>query len=138
MIKQLIAFPLLLIFFMTNANADFYECEVKDSVDVKDDGQLGKYQLGKIGSKFLVDSKTGAISGRISNQLEDAEKPQIFGSRNRSGFVKIFTIVGGPFVRNPLLLEIRQGGSYTNDQILPFTAFFLSEIFSGLCRRIEP
>lgn len=111
MIKKLIAMPILAILFMTTADAAVYECQVKDSMDVKASGHLGKYQLGAIGSKFTVDSQKGTILGsHISNQEEFADKPQIFSS----GYVRIFTFVGGPYISYPLLLEIRQGGFYRN------------------------
>lgn len=132
--KKLIVLPILLLLSIKSANAAVYECQIKDSMAVQANGELGKNKPGYLNSKFIVDSKKGTILGSyISNQREFAEKPQIFGS----DWVKIFTIVGGPFVKFPLLLEIRTSGLKFDPQALPFTAFYLSEVFAGLCKVID-
>ena len=116
------------------ALAKVYECEIKDSVEVNNAGKLRPYKLAPIGSKFLVDSRKGTILGSyVSNQREFAEKPSILSS----DYVKIFTVVGGPFIQHPLYIEIRRGTGYENIRALPFSAFFLSEMLSGLCKQID-
>ena len=119
-----------------------YECEVLDAMEV---GTAGRFErdtnminlVKYVGNKFTVDSETGVVvGGLINNRRGNAKAPLLLGKPDgKYHHVKIFTLIPEMGANFPFFIEIKDQLLYPDKSKIPFSGYFLSEVFSGLCRR---
>lgn len=112
-------------------------------MEVRPDGTLNQTEkirrLPYVGSQFSVDSETGVVVGDfINNRRGRAHAPVLLGRGDgKSHHVKIFTIIPEMGANFPFFLEIKDLEFFYPDRTqIPFSGYFLSEVFSGLCRKL--
>lgn len=142
--QSLTAKTVLLIFTLmsTVSHAGTYECEVVDALTVNREGKFERYStipnsMHPIGTRFTVDSTSGVVIGSyINNQRGNAREPVLIGkAEGKFHHLKIFTVIPEMGADFPMLLEIRDQLRYPDKNKIPFSAYFLSEVLSGHCRR---
>ena len=132
---------LLVILLSESVAAATYDCEVKDALEVTPQGLLHPTPKGKgppyIGSKFTVDSESGVVVGAlINNRRGRAREPILLGKADgKYHHVKIFTLIPEMGANFPFFVEIKDSEFYKDKASIPFSGYFQSEVFSGLCRK---
>ena len=132
---------LLIVLLIKSVAAATYDCEVLDAAEVNPEGLLDRTPKVKgqryIGSKFTVDSQSGVVVGTlINNRRGRAREPILLGKADgKYHHVKIFTLIPEMGANSPFFVEIKDSELYKDKTSIPFSGYFLSEVFSGLCKK---
>ena len=123
-----LTFLFIFIFVNSHVYADIMTCTVKDVYSLGATGNLEKGGLAFSGAEFKVDSVSGAISGRVMDNVSSPLcKYQVLAAGTSDTSFKVMTNCG-----NGVAIEYLTINSYNNNEFLGVAT--PSTIVTGICR----
>jgi hypothetical protein len=112
---------------------DKFECYVKDSKEVSDNGMIETTHYSKmanpVGTKFSIQKKTGQTIGEYIN-TSGAITLEVLDAGGGSNNFKTISTYDGP---NILYLEV-QDSSIHHSKDYSFIGYRIGSVFSGICK----